>query len=285
MIIAKEEGIAMSGLHDRIKKARSAAKTLVDSPPHAALLLGTGQGGVTDKMEVKGRLPYEEIPGFASSTVESHAGELVWGRFAGKDVLVFSGRFHRYEGWDLETITMPVRLAKALGAPLFAMQGIAGGLDPDYREGDLVFIEDHINLMGVNPLVGENDERLGPRFPDMIEPYDLDLLDRMEVIAREEGYRAHRGVYVGVTGPNLETRAEYRMLRAMGADMVGMSTVPEAIVAVHAGLKVTCVLAVSDTCLPDALKPADVPKIIAIGAETEPKIARIYERLIEGLER
>jgi purine-nucleoside phosphorylase len=156
-------------------------------------------------------------------------------------------------------------------------------LNPQYREGDLVLIEDHINLMGVNPLIGPNDERMGPRFPDMIEPYDADLLERMERIAMEERIRAHRGVYVAVPGPNLETRAEYRMLRTIGADIVGMSTVPETLAAVHAGLRVACILAVSDMCLPDALQPADVPKIIAIGAKTEPKIAKIVERIIRDL--
>ncbi|MHC4598301.1 MAG: purine-nucleoside phosphorylase [Planctomycetota bacterium] len=270
----------MSDRFERVEKATRAVREVVKAAPAAALLLGTGQGGVTERMEVKGRLAYDRIPGFGASTVETHAGELVTGRFAGKEVVVFSGRFHLYEGWDLDTITLPVRVAKALGASLFTMQGIAGGLNPLYREGDLVLVEDHINLMGVNPLIGENDERLGPRFPDMIEPYDRALLDRMERIAREEGYRAHRGVYAAVTGPNLETRAEYRMLQGMGADLVGMSTVPEAIAAVHAGLRVACVLAVSDLCLPDALQPADVPKIIAIGAETEPRIARVFERLI-----
>ncbi len=273
----------MAGLYERVMKAAEAAREAVTRPPAAAMILGTGQGGVTEMMEVEARLPYTEIPGFVSSTVETHASELVFGTLSGRDVLVFSGRYHLYEGYDAETVTFPVRVAAALGAGLVTMQGIAGGLDPRYQEGDLVLIEDHINLMGVNPLVGENDERLGPRFPDMIEPYDRELVDRMERIAMEERVRAHRGVYAAVLGPNLETRAEYRMLRRMGADVVGMSTVPEAIVAVHAGLKAAAILAVSDLCLPDALKPADVPKIIAIGQETEPRIARIYERLIGEL--
>jgi purine-nucleoside phosphorylase len=275
-----KEETPMPPLFDRIAKAAEAARRVVTRPPLAAMILGTGQGGVTEKMDVEGRMDYAEIPGFARASVETHASELVFGRLAGKDVVVFSGRFHAYEGYDLETITLPVRTARALGAEILTMQGIAGGLNPLYREGDLVLVEDHINLMGINPLIGENDERLGPRFPDMIEPYDRTLLDAMDRIALEERFRAHRGVYVAVTGPNLETRAEYRMLRALGADMVGMSTVPEAIAAVHAGLRVACVLAVSDLCLPDALKPADVPKIIAVGAETEPRIARIYERLV-----
>jgi purine-nucleoside phosphorylase len=270
----------MSSLYDRVMVAANAARAVVPRPPLAAMILGTGQGGVTGKMEVEGRLPYEEIPGFASSTVETHAGELVFGRLAGRDVAAFSGRFHVYEGYDLETVTLPVRVARALGAEILTMQGIAGGLNPRHREGDLVLVEDHINLMGANPLVGVNDDRLGPRFPDMIEPYDRGLLEALERIALEEGYRAHRGVYAAVTGPNLETRAEYRMLSLLGADLVGMSTVPEAIAAVHAGLRTACVLAVSDLCLPDALQPADVPKILAVGAESEPRIARLFERLV-----
>jgi purine-nucleoside phosphorylase len=274
---------SMSTLYDRVQRASEAARAVVTRKPLAAMILGTGQGGVTKKMEVEGRIAYEEIPGFTSTTVETHAGELVFGRLAGKDVAVFSGRFHVYEGHSLETVALPVRVAKTLGAHILTLQGIAGSLNPRHREGDLVLVEDHINLMGVNPLVGENIERLGPRFPDMIEPYDRALLEAMERIALEEGYRAHRGVYAAVTGPNLETRAEYRMLHGLGADIVGMSTVPEVIAAVHAGLRTACVIAVSDLCLPDALQPADVPKIIAVGAEAEPKIARIFERLMGEL--
>ncbi|MHC5036710.1 MAG: purine-nucleoside phosphorylase [Planctomycetota bacterium] len=273
----------MTHLYRRVMDAAAAVQDLIPRPPLAAMILGTGQGGVTELVDVQHRLPYTEIPGFPPPTVETHAGELLFGSLAGKDVLVFSGRFHHYEGLDLETVTLPVRLAKALDARILLMQGIGGGLNPQYREGDLVLIEDHINLMGVNPLIGPNDERMGPRFPDMIEPYDADLLERMERIAMEERIRAHRGVYVAVPGPNLETRAEYRMLRTIGADIVGMSTVPETLAAVHAGLRVACILAVSDMCLPDALQPADVPKIIAIGAKTEPKIAKIVERIIRDL--
>jgi purine-nucleoside phosphorylase len=273
----------MTALYDRIEKAAAQARKIVERPPVAAMILGTGQGGVVDRMEVTGRMDYTDIPGLPASTVETHAGELIFGTLSGKDLLVFSGRFHIYEGFDIVTVTMPVRIAKALGASVLTMQGIAGGLNPRFREGDLVLVEDHINLMGLNPLVGENDERLGPRFPDMIEPYDRDLLERMERIALERRMRVHRGIYAAVTGPNLETRAEYGMLRAAGADLVGMSTVPEAIVAVHAGLRTAAILAVSDLCLPDALKPADVPAIIAVGARTEPLIADVYEALIGAL--
>lgn len=273
----------MSALFERIEKAAAQARKIVKRPPAAAMILGTGQGGVVDRMEITGRMDYTDIPGLPASTVETHAGELIFGTLSGKDLLVFSGRFHVYEGFDIVTVTMPVRIAKALGASVLTMQGIAGGLNPRFREGDLVLVEDHINLMGLNPLVGENDERLGPRFPDMIEPYDLDLLERMERIAQEKRLRVHRGVYAAVTGPNLETRAEYGMLRAAGADLVGMSTVPEAIVAAHAGLRTAAILAVSDLCLPDALKPADVPAIIAVGARTEPLIADVYEALIGTL--
>lgn len=271
-------------LHDRIHAAAAAIRSaLFPKPPQAAIVLGTGLGGLAGKLADRKTLPYAEVPHFPHSTVASHAGEVVAGTLGGVPVVAFSGRFHLYEGWTLEQVTLPVRVAKALGAQYLFLSGACGGMNKFHRKGDLVLLDDHINLMGVNPLVGPNDERLGPRFPDMSRPYDPGLLARAEAICTQEGIRAHRAVYVAVTGPCLETRAEYRMLQAMGADVVGMSTVPETIVAVHAGLKVFGASIVTDLCLPDALEPADIKSIIATANAAEPHLTRLVERLIAEL--
>ncbi|MBE7465267.1 MAG: purine-nucleoside phosphorylase [Planctomycetes bacterium] len=271
-------------LHDRIPAAAAAIRSaLFPKPPQAAIVLGTGLGGLAGKLADRKTLPYAEVPHFPHSTVASHAGEVVAGTLGGVPVVAFSGRFHLYEGWTLEQVTLPVRVAKALGAQYLFLSGACGGMNKFHRKGDLVLLDDHINLMGVNPLVGPNDERLGPRFPDMSRPYDPGLLARAEAICTQEGIRAHRAVYVAVTGPCLETRAEYRMLQAMGADVVGMSTVPETIVAVHAGLKVFGASIVTDLCLPDALEPADIKSIIATANAAEPHLTRLVERLIAEL--
>jgi purine-nucleoside phosphorylase len=192
------------------------------------------------------------------------------------------GRFHMYEGYPLKQITLPVRVMKALGASLLVITNACGGMNPYYRCGDIMLIDDHINLMGDNPLIGINDDRLGPRFPDMCQPYDRGLIERALEIARRENFAAHQGVFVAVAGPNLETRAEYRFLRQIGADVVGMSTVPEVLVAVHCGLKVLGLSVVTDMCLPDALEPADVPKIIATANAAEPKLRKLILGVLEG---
>lgn len=271
-------------LHDRIHAAAAAIRAaLFPRPPKAAIVLGTGLGGLAGKLADRKTLAYADVPHFPHSTVASHAGEVVAGTLGGVPVVAFSGRFHLYEGWTLEQVTLPVRVAKALGAEYLFLSGACGGMNKFHRKGDVVLLDDHINLMGVNPLVGPNDERLGPRFPDMSRPYDPELLARAESICTQEGIRAHRAVYVAVTGPCLETRAEYRMLQAMGADVVGMSTVPETIVAVHAGLKVFGASIVTDLCLPDALEPADITSIIATAHAAEPHVTRLVERLIAEL--
>jgi purine-nucleoside phosphorylase len=232
-------------------------------------------------IEVESRVPYGEIPGFPEPRVLSHSGAFVFGRLAGQPVVALEGRYHFYEGYSLEEITLPVRVLKRLGVELAVFSNAAGGLNPLFRLGDIVIVDDHLNLMGANPLVGPNDDALGPRFPDMSEPYDRALNERLEALAMEEGIRAHRGVYAALTGPCLETRAEYRFLRAIGADVVGMSTVPEVIVAVHSGLRSVALSCITDMCLPDALKPAVIEDILRVAAEAEPKLARLVSRLVE----
>jgi purine-nucleoside phosphorylase len=240
--------------------------------PAVGIILGSGLGGVTGTITDKVTIPYDSIPHFAKSTAHGHAGQLVCGLLEGVPVVVMEGRQHAYEGYPLAQITFPVRVLKRLGAGLLVVTNACGGLNPHYRTGDLMVIDDHINLLNDNPLIGINDERLGPRFPDMSAPYTPALIDAALETARRENFACHRGVYVAVTGPNLETRAEYRFLRGIGADVVGMSTVPEVIVAVHAGMKVLGISVITDMCLPDALEVATVEKILAVAASAEPKL-------------
>jgi purine-nucleoside phosphorylase len=239
------------------------------------IILGTGLGSVAQQIDSQASLDYETIPHFPRSTAVSHAGQLVCGRLEGLPLVAMEGRFHAYEGYTHRQITFPVRVMRALGAELLIVSNASGGMNPQYARGDIVVIEDHINLMNGNPLIGPNDGKLGPRFPDMSAPYDPLLIERALEIARREDFAAHKGVYVAVTGPNLETRAEYRFLRYIGADVVGMSTVPEVIVAVHAGMRVLGLSIVTDMCLPDALRPANIDEILATAAEAEPKLRKI----------
>lgn len=250
--------------------------------PLVGMILGTGLGGMAEQIEVQAALDYETIPNFPTSTAVSHRGRLVCGEFAGAPVVAMEGRFHGYEGYPLQQITLPVRVMKALGAELLIATNAGGGLNPYYACGDIMVIEDHINLMGVNPLVGINDDRLGPRFPDMSRPYDPALVARALELARQANITAHQGVFVAVLGPNLETRAEYRFLRLIGADVVGMSTVPEVIVAVHCGLRVMAFSVVTDICLPDALKPVNVDEIIAVARGAEPKLRALISGIVAG---
>ena len=229
---------------------------------------------------------YEEIPHFPTSTATSHAGRLVCGKMHGLPVLAMEGRFHFYEGYSLKQITLPVRVMKAMGAETLVVSNACGGMNPYYQCGDLMVIDDHINLMGDNPLIGINDDRLGPRFPDMCEPYSQRLIEIAQQIAREQDFQLHRGVFVAVAGPNLETRAEYRFLRTIGADVVGMSTVPEVIVAVHAGLEVIGLSIVTDLCFPDSLQPANVDEIIAHANAAEPRLTQLVQAVLSrGLDR
>lgn len=270
----------MLDLFRQVGEACAAIRAQWDRIPHAGIILGTGLGKLTDQIEVEAALDYEEVPHFLKSTATSHRGRLVCGLLEGLPVMVMEGRHHMYEGYPLNQITLPVRVFKMLGAELMIVSNAVGGLNPNYACGDIMVIDDHINLMGDNPLIGINDDRLGPRFPDMSAPYDRELGEVALGIARQHDFVAHRGVMVAVAGPNLETRAEYRFLRQIGADVVGMSTVPEVITAVHAGLRAVGLSVVTDMCLPDALQPAVVAEIIAIANRAEPKLRTLVTGLL-----
>jgi purine-nucleoside phosphorylase len=272
----------MQGLFEKVEAAVAYIRQRWPGSAHAGIILGTGLGSLVKHINEEASLEYEEIPHFPKSTATGHRGRLVCGKLAGLPVVAMEGRFHMYEGYDLKSITLPVRVMKALGAKLLVVSNACGGMNPHYKCGDIMLIDDHINLLGANPLIGINDDRLGPRFPDMCEPYDQQLIERALEVARRENFVAHKGVFVAVPGPNLETRAEYRFLRMIGADVVGMSTVPEVIVAVHAGLKVVGFSIITDMCLPDALEPADVPKIIATAAAAEPKLTKLVLGVLAG---
>lgn len=248
--------------------------------PEFGIILGTGLGGLADAIQVEKKIPYESIPHFARSTVTSHKGDLVLGTLEGRRVVAMEGRFHAYEGYTMDQITFPVRVMRALGAKALVVSNACGGLNPAYGKGDLMLIDDHINMLGSNPLVGPNDDSLGPRFPDMSRPYDFEFLALAEKIAAEEKIAARRGVYVALTGPCLETRAEYRFLRTIGADVVGMSTVPEVIVGVHGGLRILGVSIVTDICIPETLAPVDIKEIIHVANEAEPKMTRLLRRFV-----
>ena len=270
----------MLDLHEKIDEAVAEIKRHWDKIPHAGVILGTGLGSLVKEIEVEVTIDYSDIPHFPSSTAISHAGRLVCGTLAGLPIVAMEGRMHMYEGYPLKMITLPVRVMKALGAELLVVSNACGCMNPNYRCGDIMIIEDHINLMGDNPLIGINDDRLGPRFPDMCEPYQQSLVDRALAIARKEDIVAHKGVFVAVAGPNLETRAEYRFLRTIGADVVGMSTVPEVIVAVHCGLRVVGFSIITDMCLPDALQPANVEEIIAVANGAEPHLTTLVKGVL-----
>ena len=274
----------MTDLKRQIGEAAGAIRRHSALRPVIGIVLGTGLNGLAGKIDVQARIPYADIPHFPVSTVDTHAGELLLGTLANKPVVAMSGRFHAYEGYSLQQVTFPIRVAKELGIHSLIVSNAAGGLNPQFGAGDLMVITDHINFMGANPLIGPNDDTLGPRFPDMIEPYTKRLIELAESVALSLGIRLQRGVYLACPGPSLETRAEYRFMRAMGADAVGMSTVPEVIVAVHAGLQVLGFSAITDECLPDALKPVNIEKIIATANGVEPALTEIVLRCVEGME-
>jgi purine-nucleoside phosphorylase len=270
-------------LFDRVQTALAVVRQRSALKPDTGIILGTGLGGLADEISVDSSIPYEQIPGFPLSTVESHAGRLLLGRLGNRPVVALQGRFHRYEGYGLGEVTFPVRVMHALGARVLIVSNACGGMNPLWNPGDLVLLSDHINLLGDNPLIGSNDERLGPRFPDMSAPYDAELRGLARAVALELGIGLREGVYVAVPGPNLETRAEYRMLRTMGADVVGMSTVPEVIVAAHAGMRTIGISIITDQCLPDALEPADIGRIIETARRAEPSLTRLIAGLVERL--
>ena len=264
-----------AALWEKIAAAVQAIRSKNELTPKTGIILGTGLGDLTRRIENAVSISYSEIPGFSLSTVESHAGRMVLGKISGVPAAVMEGRFHYYEGYSLEQVTFPVRVIKALGATSLVVTNACGSLNPLHRKGDLMVIDDHINLMGVNPLIGQNDDRLGPRFPDMCRPYNPEYADLALALALEQAVPAHRGVYAAMTGPCLETRAEYRMLQRIGADAIGMSTVPEVIVAVHAGLKTLGLSVLTDVCLPDSLEPCDIGAIIAAANASGPKLEKV----------
>jgi len=268
---------------ERIEEAAEVVRRRFGSRPDVAIILGTGLGGLGAEIQSPVAIEYGDIPHFPLSTVESHDGRLLCGTLAGKTAIAMQGRFHRYEGYSLQQVTFPVRVLRALGAETLVVSNACGGMHPLWRAGDLMLIADHINLLGDNPLIGPNDDRLGPRFPDMSDAYDSGLRVVARAVALERGIPLREGVYVAVTGPNLETRAEYRFLRAIGADVVGMSTVPEVIVAVQAGMRVLGLSIITDLCLPDSLQPATVEQIIAVANEAEPRLTELVRGVLERL--
>lgn len=272
------------GLAERIGEATAVIRAQWSETPRVGLILGTGLGGVTDQIEAQTQFPYEDIPHFPRSTVESHTGRLVCGTLSGVPIVAMEGRFHYYEGYSLDEVTFPVRVMKDLGAEILIVTNAAGGMNPHYDLADIMIIDDHINLLPDNPLRGPNDDRLGPRFPDMSEPYDRKLISLASSAALELSIPAHRGVFVAVSGPNLETRAEYRFLRTIGADVVGMSTVPEVIVAAHAGLRALGFSVVTDMCLPDALESVNIDKIIEVAGRGGDRLAQLIPLILERIE-
>ena len=268
---------------ETVNAAADAVRARFAGAPDVAIVLGTGLGGLAREIEVAATVEYADIPGFPLSTVESHAGRLLCGTLGGKTVVAMQGRFHRYEGYSLQQVTFPVRVLRALGAETLIVSNACGGMREEWAPGDLMVIADHINLLGDNPLVGENDDRLGVRFPDMSAPYDAELRALAHAVAGAQGTVLREGVYVAVTGPNLETRAEYRMLRTLGADVVGMSTVPEVIVAVQGGMRVLGLSIITDQCIPETLVPAELATIIATAGRAEPRLTALVRGVLERL--
>ncbi|HPK01867.1 MAG TPA: purine-nucleoside phosphorylase [Candidatus Sumerlaeota bacterium] len=262
-----------------IAEATAAIRERHAEAPRFGIICGTGMGGLADRVEEKTVIPYQQIPHFPLSTVESHSGNLMLGRLSAQPVVVMQGRFHRYEGYSLREVTFPVRVMRALGCEALIVMNAVGSMNPLIRRGSIVLVDDHVNFMGDNPLIGPNDEAMGPRFPDMSEPYDPEMRAILRQVALENQIRLEEGVMVAVTGPNLETRAEYRMFAQLGIDIITMSTVPEVIVARHAGMRVVALSTVTDECLPDALRPVAIEEIIATARSAEPRL----ERLILGL--
>ena len=274
----------MGEIVDKIEKSVGTIIRLTDFKPTIGIILGTGLSELVKEIEAEKVLSYREIPNFPVPTVESHEGRLILGNLSHRKVLALQGRFHCYEGYSMEQIVFPVRVMKALGVEVLICSNASGGLNPLFQAGDLMAIADHINLLGDNPLIGPNEESLGARFPDMYQVYDSELLKLAEVIALEERIPLRRGVYIALPGPSLETPAEYRMLRVMGADAVGMSTVPEVIAARHMGMRVLGLSVITDMGLPDALSPVSFEEILQVAERAEPALTTLIKRVVEGIE-
>ena len=268
---------------NKIKETKDFIKDKTAIRPGIGIILGTGLGGLVAEIDIQAELSYSDIPHFPVSTVESHAGKLIFGKIAGKEVVVMQGRFHYYEGYSMQEITFPIRVMKELGVGVLLISNASGGMNPQFVKGDIMILADHINLLGTNPLIGPNLDEYGPRFPDMSEPYSKRLIALTEEVALKKQLKVQKGIFIAVPGPNLETRAEYRFLRFCGADSVGMSTVPENIVAVHSGMEVLGISVITDECFPDALKPVNVQEIIDVASKAEPKLTLLMKEVIAQL--
>lgn len=258
-------------------------KEHTDYQPDYLIILGTGLGRLADEIDVVDSISYDDIPNFPVSTVESHAGQLLFGSLSGKKVVAMQGRFHYYEGYNMQEIAFPLRVLNALGPQTLIVSNACGGMNPNYARGEIMLINDHINMLGDNPLIGPNDDELGPRFPDMSDPYTEQLRNVAEQVALDKGIKMHEGVYLALSGPTMETKAEYRFLRNIGADVVGMSTVPEVIAAVHMGMEVLGISVITDECFPDALEPVDIDKVLEAAGEAEPKMTKVITGVLEKL--
>lgn len=271
-------------IYDKIQETASFLANKFGQKLHTAIILGSGLGQLADEVQIETRISYADIPNFPVSTVQGHKGELLFGKIGDKNVLMMAGRFHYYEGYDMQQVTFPVRVFAALGIENLIISNAAGGMNPNFKVGDIMFIHDHINLFPEHPLRGPNDERLGLRFPDMSEPYHLAYLAQAEKIALDLGYPIHKGVYIGLQGPTFETRAEYKWLHIIGGDAVGMSTVPEVIVAIHSGMKVFAASIITDLGIRDELNTITHDEVLEAAAEAAPKLAAIVRALVLGMD-
>lgn len=268
---------------EKRKEAISFLKEQTDEKPDYLIILGTGLGRLAEEIDVEDSISYADIPHFPVSTVESHAGRLLFGTLSGKKVVAMQGRFHYYEGYSMQEIVFPVRVLKKLSAETLIVSNACGGMNPNYARGEIMLINDHINMLGDNPLIGPNDDELGPRFPDMSEPYTKNLMKVAEQVALDKSIKMHQGVYLALSGPTLETKAEYRFLRMIGADVVGMSTVPEVIAAVHMGMDVLGISVITDECFPDALEPVNIEEVLEAAGMAEPKMTQVITGVLEQL--
>jgi purine-nucleoside phosphorylase len=277
------EDRTMTELTKQIAESLEFIRTKTQAKPRIGIILGTGLGGLVKEIKKEVVIDYARIPHFPISTVESHQGKLIFGTLAGKKIVAMQGRFHMYEGYSLKQVTFPVRVMKFLGVENILVSNAAGALNTLFSKGDVMIISDHINLLGDNPLIGPNDDEIGPRFPDMSEAYSKKLIALAEQAALDLKIRVQKGVYVAMQGPNLETKSEYRFLRTIGADAVGMSTVPEDIIAVHMGMNVLGFSILTDECFPDALKPALLEEILKVAAKAEPKMTAIMREVVKRM--
>jgi len=272
---------------DEFRKKRDEALSVIqeqtNTRPEYLIILGTGLGRLAEEIEVQKSVSYSNIPHFPVSTVESHAGRLLFGSLSGKNVVAMQGRFHYYEGYSMQQIAFPIRVLKALSTNTLIVSNACGGMNPNYQRGDIMLINDHINMLGDNPLIGPNDDELGPRFPDMSEPYTKRLRDIAENVALDKGIKMHQGVYIALSGPMMETKSEYRFLRKIGGDVVGMSTIPEVITAVHMGMEVLGISVITDECFPDALEPVNIEQVVEAAGMAEPKMTRVIMGVLERL--